>query len=403
MKIQTQFGTVNVLTNCPLLDSTEYLEFKTEVHENYDGSEDRLNLRDQPRQELRFKYVTFKRALGDMFHMLYANLRGLWGIPMKQIKLKIPDLDSDFLPFDTKLTKADFRVGFILLESDEGIQVAEITEIGRYVVTQQEIRDPETDEIIQEEIVKFEDGFRFSESITATNAYMTPLRICIIDGDASIAASGFYAGQEITFKVLDEDCPDDVGAEPEQYKGEDIYFKPLVLEGDSLSMALTQHQVIVDGEIGGFQDFTNWEKPRYTKPFKSILKSKEEYSQYKNFLFRRLGKYKAFWMPLYEKHLNITSTGLNWIEVDNDYVIEADRKNLAVKINGIWSAHSITAINKNGSKTRLTVSPSLDVLPSQIQSICYLGLYRLAADSVEFSFLGNSITQVNVPIVELHS
>lgn len=28
MKIQTQFGTVNVLKNCLLLDSTEYLEFK---------------------------------------------------------------------------------------------------------------------------------------------------------------------------------------------------------------------------------------------------------------------------------------------------------------------------------------------------------------------------------------
>ncbi|WP_287910750.1 hypothetical protein [Acinetobacter sp.] len=219
MKIQTQFGTVNVLTNCPLLDSTEYLEFKTEVHENYDGSEDRLNLRDQPRQELRFKYVTFKKALGDMFHMLYANLRGLWGIPMKQIKLKIPDLDSDFLPFDTELTRADFRVGFILLESNEGVRVAEITKIGRYVVTQQEIRDPETDEVTQEEVIEFEDGFRFSESITATNTYMTPLRICIIDGDASIAASGFYAGQEITFKVLDEDCPDDVGDEHEQYYG----------------------------------------------------------------------------------------------------------------------------------------------------------------------------------------
>ena len=121
MKIQTQYGEVHVLTNCPLLNSTERLEFKTEVHEAYDSSEDRYIQRDAPRQVLSFNYVNMQKAMGDMFHMLYANLRNLWGVPLPQFRQVIPDLeDSDFIIMETTTHRADLRVGFILLESSEG-------------------------------------------------------------------------------------------------------------------------------------------------------------------------------------------------------------------------------------------------------------------------------------------
>ena len=117
MKIQTQYGEVHVLTNCPLLDSTERLEFKTEVHEAYDSSEDRYIQRDAPRQLLSFNYVNMQKAMGDIFHMLYANLRNLWGIPLPQFRQLIPDLDdSDYIPLSTAAHIADLRVGFALIE-----------------------------------------------------------------------------------------------------------------------------------------------------------------------------------------------------------------------------------------------------------------------------------------------
>lgn len=401
MKIQTaQFGEVHVLTECPLLDSTERLEFLTEVHESYNGTEQRLNLRDRPRQILSFNYVNMRKAMGDMFHMLYANLRKTWGISLKQIKQALPDADnSDFIPFDTVPSIADLRVGYALVETATTKTVVQITEIGRYVVTQQEIIDPETQEIIQPEIIEYQDGLRLAAPITVANATITPIRICIIDGDVNIAASGFYAGQQIMFRVLAEDLPEVEGEIPTQYKNEDLYFKPLLLEGDSIEMTLNQHQVIVDGDVGGFTQFTHWAKPRYMKPFKSLLKSQAEYHQYRNFLFRRMGRYKAFWMPLYERHINVTNSGTiyNVLNTDTAYVLEADRKHLAIKINGVWSAYEITAKTVN----TLTVSPALNVLASSIEAVCYLGLYRLAADAVEFSFLGANMSQVNVPIVEL--
>ena len=403
MKIQTQYGEVHVLTNCPLLNSTERLEFKTEVHEAYDSSEDRYIQRDAPRQVLSFNYVNMRKAMGDMFHMLYANLRKQWGIPLPQFRLLIPDLDeSDYIPLSTAAHIADLRVGFALIESAEGFQVVEITAVGRYIITHEEIRDPETNEVIQELITEYQDGFRLAQNVTVSNASIMPLRICIIDGDASINTGGFWSNSSVVFRVLAEDSPEHSGDVPAQYQGEDIYFKPLLLDGSALEMTLMQHQNIVDADVGGFQQFTHWKKPRYLKPFKSVLKGWNLYSEYRRFLFRRMGRYQAFWMPLYERHLNILNTGniTTSLSTNTKYLLEADRKHIAVKRkDGTWTAHEITA--KTGGS--LTISPAINAHRNDIQTICYLGLHRLDADQIEFQFLGAQITQVTVPIVELSS
>ncbi len=403
MKIQTQYGEVHVLTNYPLLNSTERLEFRTEVHEAYDSSEDRYIQRDAPRQVLSFNYVNLQKAMGDIFHMLYANLRNLWGIRLPQFRQLIPDMvDSDFIIMDTKAHSADLRVGFALIESTVGFQVVDITAVGRYIITQEEIRDPETDEILQALETEYQDGFRLAENITVSNASIMPLRICIIDGDASISTGGFWSNSSVVFRVLAEDSPEHSGDVPAQYQGEDIYFKPLLLDGSALEMTLMQHQNIVDADVGGFQQFTHWKKPRYLKPFKSVLKGWDQYSEYRRFLFRRMGRYKAFWMPLYEKHLNILNTAniTSSLSTNTQYLMEADRKHIAVKRkNGMWTAHEITA--KTGGS--LTVSPAINAHRNDIQTICYLGLHRFDADQIEFQFLGAQITQVTVPIVELSS
>ena len=403
MKIQTQYGEVHVLTNCPLLNSTERLEFKTEVHEAYDGSEDRYIQRDAPRQVLSFNYVNMQKAMGNIFHMLYANLRKQWGIPLPQFRQPIPDLDeSDYIPLSTAAHIADLRVGFALIESAEGFQVVEITAVGRYIITQEEIRDPETDEILQELVTEYQDGFRLAQNVTVSNASIMPLRICIVDGDTSISTGGFWSNSSMVFRVLAEDSPEHSGDVPAQYQGEDIYFKPLLLDGSALEMTLTQHQNIVDANVGGFQQFTHWKKSRYLKPFKSALKGWDQYSEYRRFLFRRMGRYQAFWMPLYEKHLNILNTAniTTSLSTNTKYLLEADRNHIAVKRkNGMWTAHEITA--KTGGS--LTVSPAINAHRNDIQTICYLGLHRFDADQIEFQFLGAQITQVTVPIVELSS
>ena len=404
MKIQTsQFGEVHVLTNCPLLSSTERLEWMTEVHESFGGSEDRYPLRDTPRQILSFNYVQMRKEMGDLFHMLAANLRKQWGIPLRQVKRSIPNtVDDDYIILNTASTIADLRVGFAFIESKEGSQVVEITEIGRYIIVQEEIRDPETDEVIQPLITEYQDGFRLAANITVTNAVIYPLRICIIDGDASINAGGFWSNASMVFRVLAEDLPEHIGDLPAQYKGNDIYFRPLLLDGDSIEITMSQHQNIVDNSVGGFQSFTHHARVKQSKPFKSLIRSWDEFQEFRRFLFRRGGRYRPFWLPLYERHLNILNTGniTTSLSTNTKYLLEANRNYIAVKRkDGIWTAHQITA--KTGGS--LTVSPAINAQRNSIENICYMGLYRFDADQIEFQFLGAGISQVTIPILELES
>ncbi|WP_347461002.1 hypothetical protein ABEF79_06085 [Acinetobacter sp. ANC 7454] len=404
MKIQTKYGEAYVLTDCPLIDSTESLEWLTAVHESYDGSEERYLLRDAPRQVLNFSYLAMRKAMGDMFHLLYANLRGQWAIPLPMVKRSIPDLDNeDYIAFDPTDTIADLRAdSYALIRSDEGDQVVEIIARGRYIITQEEIIDPETEEVIQELETEYQDGFRLAEPVTATNAFIMPLRICILDGDASINAGHQWMKAPFVFRVLAEDLPEHEGDEPEQYKSKDIYWNPLILDGDSLEMTLTQHQNVVDNSVGVFQQFTHHSKPKYLKPFTSILKTWAEYQAYRRFLFRREGRFREFWMPLQEKHLNILNTAniTTSLSTNTKYIVEANRKHIAVKRkDDTWSAHEITA-RTGGS---LTVTPSIATHANDIDYICYLGLYRLDADQITFEFLGAGMSRVTVPIVEIES
>lgn len=401
MLVNTKYGEAYVLTRCPTIDSTERLEFKTEIHEAFDSTERRYSLCEHARQELRFNYTQSYKEMGDMFNILYANLRKQFGIPLLHLNQSINNIiDSDFIPFDTTMVKADFHIGYALIYSDSTPLFVEITQIGREVITQEEIRDPETNEIIQEEIKEFQDGFLLSEEINIVSGSLVPLRICIINGDVSGTIGGYWSRQDITFSVLAEDCPYVEPNYDQQYLGEDIYFNDLLSDNGTLEAVLSQQQNIVDGEVGGFQTFTQWENPRYSKPLITRMKDKDELFNYRDFLFRRLGRLKSFWKPLFERQLNVLSMSLNYIDVDNEQVKQADRKHIAIKIGDTWSAHEITSIVESNGISRLTFSPSIS---NQKGKVYYLGLYRLDSDSIEFEYKGNDVSASTVQMIEIQS
>ncbi|NHB57032.1 hypothetical protein G9F32_03160 [Acinetobacter sp. 194] len=403
MEIQTEYGEVHVLINCPLLSSTERLEFMTDVHQYFYGDEDREILRDAPRQVLSFNYIQFRKEMGDMFHMIEANIDHKWGIPLRHIKIKNITLNNDdFIQIDTTKTITDLKNGYVLVQTKSSNQVAKIVGIGRWVIVQEQIIDPDTNEVIQEEVTEFQDGFKLSEKLTVSDASIMPLKICIIDGDVTVGSGGFWSNTTFKFNVLASDSPEHEAEQPFQYENEDVYFMPLLKDGSTLEISMSRNQVLVDNEIGEFVSFSHSSKPFQTKPLKCIFHNADEFLEFRRFLFRRMGRYRAFWMPLYEKHINFTNTGniTTSLDVDNLYLKEADRNHIAVKRkNGTWTTHKITA--KTAAK--LYVTPSIAADRSDIESICYLGLYRFDTDHIEFQFLGAGKTQTTILIKELLS
>jgi hypothetical protein len=257
LKLSEQFMKVTInereyilLTKCPLLETTERYEFKTDVHKvMMEHLKKDCHLRDQARQSFNYSLIALRKEIPELFNILYSWMRKEFLIPQLLESATVGDLADDFI--ETETSNLGINIGtLILIYSNENYQVREVTEIGRYEVI--------------EDIPTYIDGYRLNAAVTATGATIKPLRKCIISGDVKMQANGSVLKSNLNFWVLDSvEYP--VANAPEQYKGDDLYFTPLLLEGNMLDVNFQQHQALVDGDLGGIWSFSHWILPETLK------------------------------------------------------------------------------------------------------------------------------------------
>ena len=383
MKVTVNGQDYILLTQCPLVGTTERYEFKTDVHEVYNGgSEERIPERDYARQSMSYSIHAYRAETVGLFNDLYSWLRKTYLVPQPLESQDVGNLADDFIEADTSIVSIEVGTLILVQPLIGSLEVREVTEIGRY-------------EVIEEEPV-YIDGYRLNSAVIANDATIYPLRKCIIDGNPSISVSESMIKSLLNLRVIDN-FKYEIAEAPTQYKGDDLYFTPLLLDGEMVDIELMQQQNIVDGQIGQFWQFTNWLNPKIGKNLRVLMHSKQEYMDYKKWFYRRRGMLNAFWLPSYEQNFNVVSSDSNSITVkDENYL--ANRVNIAIKSNDVWTAHAITNAATSGANKVLTLSPSP---PTTIQRVSYLGLYRLGSDSVQFIFRGNDIIEATVPILEL--
>lgn len=365
-----------------MLETTERYEFKTDVHQSFDATgEERIPLLDAARQSFNWSMMAFRNEVPEMFNDLYSWMRKEYLVPQPLESQLVGNLSDDFIETDT--SNLGINVGTLILVTALGVSsVVEVTEIGRYEVI--------------EGVPTYIDGYRLNEAVTATNAQIQTLRKVIIAGNPTSQANGLMFKPTLNLRVLDSvEYP--MSAEPQQYKGDDLYFTPLLLDGDFLDINFEQHQEIVDGEIGQFWQFTHWINPLINKNFRVIMRNRQEYIDYKKWFYRRRGRLNPFWLPSYQNNFNFISRSASSITVKNDNYL-SDRKNIAIKANGVWTAHSVTSTSVSGENIVMNLTPQP---PVNIERVSYLGLYRLNSDAVEFYFKGADIVEATVPIVEI--
>ena len=382
MKVTINERDYILLTKCPLLETTERYEFKTDIHQSFDAtSEERIPLRDQARQSFKYSLLAARAENPEVFNNIYAWMRNEFLVVQPLERATVGDLSGDFIEVDTSNMGINIE-SLILIYSNQNYQVREVTEIGRYEVI--------------EGVPTYIDGYRLNEAVTALNATLYPLRKCIVSGNVSAQANGIILKPVFNLLVTDSvEYP--ISENPTQFKGDDLYFTPLLLNGDYLEINFEQHQAIVDGEIGQFWQFSHWINPLINKNFRVIMRNRQEYIDYKKWFYRRRGRLNPFWMPSYQNNFHFISRSASSITVKNDNYL-SDRKNIAIKANGVWTAHSVTSTSVNGQNIVMNLTPQP---PINIERVSYLGLYRLNSDAVEFYFKGADIVEATVPIVEL--
>lgn len=372
------YGEVVLLTSPALVGATESIGFKTDVFQSKNGTETRIPLKDKARQTLSFSSVVVLAEIAKHFNTQWGGIRKNWAVPLFQESQFVGDVSADFVMCRTDIYSF-YEGSLALLKND-------------------------TEQILIEVAAVQSDRLLLTNSVSIASAKLYPVRLCFVNGDISRQISGVHAQASIEFIVIDE--PEVLEAAPIQFLGNDLYFFCLTYSGSEMNATLSQQQNIVDNEVGVIFQNSDWDFARYSKQYRAIIKGADELYAYRQFLFRRRGKHRPFWLPTYESNMRCKSTGLiasvMLIEADQYKQLADNRRHIAIKSNDTWTTHTITKSTfVSASTVEVTLSPALNENAASIQRISYLGLHRLDADSVNLNYQGAGIVEASVPILEI--
>ncbi|WP_445344762.1 hypothetical protein [Acinetobacter bohemicus] len=391
MKVMTNsFGEVILLTSPALVGATESIGFKTDIFESKNGTETRIPLKDKARQTLGFSSIVLKEEIAKNFNVQWGGIRKNWAVPLFQESQFVGDVVSETVVIDE--------------QEVEQTSVLCRTDIFSFYDGCLALLKNDTEQVLVEVQAVESDRLLLANAVKITNAKLYPVRVCFINGDISRQISGIHAQASITFSVIDE--PEVEESIPEQFLSNDLHKFCLMLDGSSLEATISQQQSMINNEVGVIYQDTDWDFARYSKQYRTILRGPEELYTYRQFLFRRRGKYRPFWLPTYESNMRCKSTGfissVLLIESDQYKQLADQRKHIAIKSNGVWTVHIITASALTSASTvQITITPALNKNASTVGRISYLGLHRLDADSVELHYQGAGPVEVSVPILEI--
>lgn len=362
----------------------ETLSWLTDILPSYNGQEERIRVRNKPRQRLTADFYAQSTTAQDIFNTVYGGMARRWAVPVwSEARQAGTVLElSTTVNVDTRF--ADFRPGSPVLL---------IGTCGKWGVYLVDALD-DTSLTLSSEVVE-----------TIRGAVAVPVRIGRVAGSGQKDTNGYGAEWRLTHEI-DDNLELDPPA-PTQYYGDDIYLEPGLFEGASISQSVTTQLEKFDYDTGLVNAFTPWTNNRVIRPYRVITTTDEEAWNLRLWLHRRAGRYRAFWQPSFENDVRKAQTGAltNTVTVygDNRVPWASGRVNLAFGLkNGTWLPRRVIGDALASLSTRtLTLDNPLNVNAADVIAISYLGLKRLEGDSVDLNWIGNGVCQMSVPVLEL--
>lgn len=370
-----------VLPYQPRAPLSERLSWLTDVQTAKDGSEERTQYRIKARQEFKMIYPVDINKQRRAFLMTYSERHSQWNIPVWTQATNVGAISSGANSVTADGTIGDYRVGGYALvwESHETWQIVTVSSLGSSSIT-------------------------FLEEAEAfTNAWVMPLRIGFLKSNPSKVFSGYRAEYELDFQV--EDNVDLAPAAPAQFLGEDIYYDESLLSGDSLSDDIVGNLELQDEDLGVVKYYAPWLHSKVARTHRVVCEGPEEAWAFREWAYRRLGRFRGFWQPSFEADLKHTTTGAIaatlTVEDDGYLAFGGDRTHIAIETASGWLPRTITAAVAAGSNIQLTLSSALSIDAADIKRICWLGFKRLNSDTVEINWPGGGICEAEMRLLEL--
>ena len=364
---------------------TETIVWNTNILNSRNGTEQRIRVRKNPKQQFRATAKIPTNELGRVDNLLYGWRKRIWAIPswMEARTAQSVTAGDTVITVDTRF--ADFR--------EDGLALLWVNDRNFEIV----------------EVLTFTDS-QLNLAAPTANSFaspvVTPMRLARMTNNPIKQTNGYSGFLNMTLEVTDN-ITLETNPSADQFNSTDVYLEEPLTDGDFAQDSFVHRIEVLDYGTGGVEFFAPWTYTRINREFRLLLDSAEAIWAFREWLHRRAGRLVPFYMPTFENNLRLITTtliGTSFEIVDDENATQAsDRNHIAVqKTDGTWEFRTITSITLNPSNNvDVVIDQALNLLPSEIEFISYMGLKRLNSDRIEITHLQDCKAEVIVPIIEL--
>ncbi len=361
---------------------TETLSWLTDIISGRSGTEQAIKTRVSPRQSFDMTIPIPASDAAKAFNLIYGRLAADWAVPVWHEVQTVGSITAGATSIPAAVATASFRDESlaIIWSSPDSFELVEVQSVG---VGELILLNP------------LQSSFAAAKLAPVRVGRLVPMARRLVDQNHTELQLHFEADDnaEIEADVAD------------QLDGYDLYFECPV--DQALTDEITTLTDIVDLDLGPVSAFTPWTHNRKSRQLRSLLRNAAEVWEYRQWLHRRAGRYRPFWMPSFEPDFELVSTGALGATISvrdkgfSDYA--SARNHIAVELtDGSFLVRTIDSFTTPMEGfADLALNSSLAVNASQVSQICYLGLMRLDTDRVEMTWQSDGIAVSAVMAVEI--
>lgn len=377
------YGTVGAIPYAPRNGATESLEFFSDVLQSYTNeAEERAQLRALPRNYFEYQHDASFQYQQEIYNAVRANIRGTWLIPLWfEYQTTTAALAQTVFAVDTLLHDLRADSHALLFKSICEWQVVTIAAI--------------TDTTIE----------TVEECTLQGRVYVIPFRVGKLSGNAGGSINGYGSTFKLQYYV--QDVLRGLTEAPTQYNGHDFYSIPYLIE-NSASVNILQAENQVEYSVGDIASDTSWARSMYGREQKYDGQGMAEFRAFKNYFYRRAGRFRDFYSPTFESNLLNKSTGTvasTFKFKDEGYVdrLFAHMKRIGFRLaDGTWQVRNATAAaNIGGGEGQMTLDSPLNVPAKDIELVSFVTLNRLDTDRVDITLGQNQYFSSSAAVVEI--
>ena len=365
--------------------AVETLKWQTQVITSNDGREQRIRVRNHPRQGFSVRAFVPFHLLAFADNLLYGWRSNLWGLPVfaecrtlnsaTVIGGSTVDVSTDFAQF----VVGELAIIYNTATDFEIIQIFSFT----------------ANEIITVSTLT---------KVFSTNAVVTPMLSCRMLGSPIRQTTGFGAFITADFEAIKNSSLPSV-ASPIQFLGDDVFLdEQLAIEG-GVKDTYGGRVDTLDFASSNVAIFAPWDNVKKSRVFGQQLTSQEELWNFRLWLHRRAGRLRPVWVPTHEVDFTFQSVGTvhtSLLVRDDGQVLYASARahiRILTKTGDVLAV--INSMVTDGSTITMVIDVDLNRDASELLHGQHLGLQRLSSDRIELSHGSNFDSDVSVPITEI--